>query len=358
MTPHTSRMLPRISRIIVPIVGLALLLTGCSTPQAIENRAVVIVSGGGAVTPFTTPTEACATGMAAGNTDTALREYLLAKGKQVYTAPAMDDWGVVVEPDPSSFGAFGDCPTVLPEQMTIMSGGDINAGGEHLARFLTYLQEKFNVTDVDLIGHSNGGLFSRAAIRILTQTNSSLNFRSLTMMGTPNEGSFPTAYAAGEIGIDKCVNDPFCTEFNTMWLAYAGQADKGINNENTFKFLDGVNSTDGWNEAQAGFLDDIPVTMLAGTNWSNPDGDPKYWPFDGIVAKYSAWAEGVSDDVIPHRTCWSAPLTHSIFVSDFAKLDWQTALTWNKEALARVNQAIDEADTAMSGPNRQGCEAE
>ncbi|MFM8240556.1 MAG: hypothetical protein ACKOAW_09615, partial [Actinomycetota bacterium] len=66
------------------------------------------------------------------------------------------------------------------------------------------------------------------------------------------------------------------------------------------------------------------------------------------------------------------PLTHSIFLSDAYNawaqqlknpgpltpqppLDWQTALTWNDAALARVNQAIDDADTALSTPNRQGC---
>ena len=56
------------------------LLAGCSTggPGSGEKRppgaAVVIVSGGDAVSPFTTPDQACATGLAAGNTDTAIRE--------------------------------------------------------------------------------------------------------------------------------------------------------------------------------------------------------------------------------------------------------------------------------------------
>ena len=68
-----------------------------------------------------------------------------------------------------------------------------------------------------------------------------------------------------------------------------------------------------------------------------------------------AAAEGVSDGVIPHRSCWQGPLTHSIVVSVKIKADWQTALTRNRAALARVNQAIDEADTAISQPNRRGC---
>ena len=92
----------------------ALVVTGCtSTPAAdsssaapAENRAVVIMSGGGAVSPFTTPTQACsdeAGFLAAGNSDTALREYLLEMGKEVYTAPAM----VVTPFCPISWGCAG-----------------------------------------------------------------------------------------------------------------------------------------------------------------------------------------------------------------------------------------------------------
>lgn len=336
----------------------AVTLVGCAPaapPEPEENRAVVIVSGGGAVSPFTTPTEGCASGLSAGNTDTALREYLLEQGKLVYTAPASDTWGTVVEPDPDSFGAFGDCPETLPESMTIMSTGDITASAEKLARFLGYLNERYDVTDVDLVGHSNGGLFSRGAIRILQQTASPITVRSLTMLGTPNEGAVPTAYAAGEIGIEECQGDEFCTTFNEGWKTYAGAADKGLNAQDTRRYLNGPDGTDGWNQWQAGYLDGIPVTLMAGTYFTNEAGNPLYWPYDGIVSESSALAEGISDEVIPHRTCWSAPLTHSIFMSDVAQLDWQTALTWNTEALARVNQAIDEADTALENPTRVGC---
>ena len=333
----------------------SLVLTGCApaaAPAEKENRAVVIMSGGGATSPFTTPTQACKTGLAAGNTDTALRESLLKAGKQVYTAPAMGDWGTVVEPAADSFGAFGDCPEVLPEYLTVMSSGDINASGERLARFVMYLHDTYGVTDVDFVGHSNGGLFSRAAIRLIKQLELPITVRSLTMLGTPNDGAFPTEYAAGEVELSECLGDAFCEKFLTVWKSYAGQVDKGLNGEDTTHYLDG---DDGWNQAQEGFLDGIPVMLIGGSQWSNPAGNPELWPFDGITPVYSAFAQGISDKVIPHRTCWSAPLTHSIFVSDFAELDWQTAMTWNTESLAQVNKAIDSADEALSQPNRQGC---
>jgi len=164
------------------------------TTASAGTRAVVMVSGGGTVTPFTTPSLACKRGLAAGNSLTALRTALLAKGKQVYTAPVMMPWGTVSEPDPQSFGAFGDCPVVLPEQMTIMSLGDIDASGEKLARFLDHLHNTYGVSDVDLVGHSNGGLYSRAATRILRQTQAPVRIRSITMLGTPNNGSVPGSF--------------------------------------------------------------------------------------------------------------------------------------------------------------------
>lgn len=347
----------------------ACLVAGCATnvtnsdAAVSESRAVVIMSGGGAVSPFTTPDQACSSEegfYSAGNSDTALRDYLLARGKQVYTAPAMVPWGTVAEPDPTSFAPFKDCPITLPESMTVMSAGDIDAAGEKLARFINFLFTDYGVTDVDLVGHSNGGLFSRAAIRILRQTQSPVTIRSLTTLGTPHNGSVPGSYTWGEFTTSDCMGDKFCEKFNESWLQYAAQADLGLNRQNTFQYLDGPA---GWNAAQKGYLDGIPVTLLAGTFFTAEGGNPTMWPYDGITSRYSAWAQGVSGGVIPWRTCWEGPLTHSIFVSnEYNKimnpaepLDWQSALTWNAEALARVDQAIDGSDAVTGNPTRQGC---
>lgn len=352
------------------LLGVALLvvsavLPGCrgDSESPATSRAVVIMSGGGAVSPFTTPTQACSSDAgfySAGNSDTALRDYLLAQGKQVYTAPAMVPWGTVSEPDPTSFAPFKDCPEVLPESMTVMSGGDIDAAGEKLARFVNYLHDEYGVTDVDFVGHSNGGLFSRAAIRILRQTQAPVVVRSLTMLGTPNNGSVPGSYTWGEFTKADCLGESFCEQFNQNWLTYAEQTDLGLNRADTFRYLDGP---PGWNNAQVGYLDGIPVTLLAGEVFTAAGGDPRMWPNDGITSRYSAWAAGVSDAVIPWRTCWAGPLTHSIFVTDaynqMMKVlpPWgeQTALTWNTDALARVDRAIDESDSALQRPDRQGC---
>ena len=347
-------------------VSVGLLLVGCSaTPSADsttsasppEKRAVVIVSGGATSSPFTTPTQACKDGdgyLAAGNTDTDLRAYLLEMGKQVYTAPVMDTWGPVAEPTDDRPGPFKDCPIVLPETMTILSTGDLNAGGERLARFLNYLHTEYGITDVDLVGHSNGGLWSRSAIKVLKGTDSPITVHSLTMMGTPNSGSVPGRYTVGEITLDSCAGDAYCETALKNWVPFADKVDKGLNREDTEKFLGGP---DGWNAAQGNALDGIPVTLIAGTYFSNSAGDPTVWPYDGTASRYSAWATDVSDATIPWRTCWEGPLLHTIYQAAQLQVPWDLAMTNNTDAIARVNQAIDQSDNALSTPNRQGCGA-
>ena len=57
---------------------VCLLLAGCAgkatTGSDSGSRAVVIVSGLASSSPFTTPQNACATGLSAGSADTAIRD--------------------------------------------------------------------------------------------------------------------------------------------------------------------------------------------------------------------------------------------------------------------------------------------
>ena len=350
-------------RLAIAIVGLVVLIGGCSSSSSSSangskpkpNRAVVLVSGGALVTPFTTPTQACRDGdgfLAAGNTNTALRSYLLAQGKQVYTAPAMNDWGPVKEPASDSLGPFKDCPPQLPESMTITTTSDLNAGGERLARFVTYLHDQYGVTDVDLVGHSNGGLWSRAAIKVLKDTSSPVAVRSLTTLGTPHVGAIPPRFYAGEIALSSCMGQAFCEKTVQGWKQLVASVDKGLSAQDTVRFLSGP---DGWNAAQGAALDGIPVTLLAGTYFTASGGDPLLWPNDGTVARASAFASDVPDAVMPWRTCWEAPLVHWLGYTVELGLPATVSITDNPDALARVNQAIDGAETALQRPTRQGC---
>ena len=304
-----------------------------------SSRAVVIVSGGDAVTPFTTPDQACAVGLAAGNTDTALREDLLDHGHTVYTSPAMNGRGPVTDQD--GFGAFAGAPVTLPDVMTVDSTGSIDLAGERLARFLAYLHDTHDVRDVDVVGHSMGGLYSRAAIRILQRTGSVLRIRSLTTLGTPWAGSFLSDYANGMTPLSDSRGDAFCEQNMAQFKAEVSRLMTGSGREVNQRYLLGA---DGWNEFQAGVLDDIPVTLIAGQRFDAPEPvNPMVWPNDGLVTLRSALAVDISERVLPHRRTAVFDDTHSIFVSDAAGLAWETALTWDPRVFDVVRQAIADA---------------
>lgn len=334
---------------------LALILAACGGGGGSDKRpastAVVIVSGGAATSPFTAPDQACVTGLAAGNTDTALREYLLKQGYVVYTSPAMAGRGQVT--DQTGFGPFGVCPVTLPENMTVNSTGSIDTAGEHLARFLNWLHTDKGVNEIDVVAHSMGGLYSRAAIRVLTTTNSPVKVRSLTTIGTPWQGSYLSEYANGMRPLTDCLGDKFCESAMTSFAAEVKQLVSGSGREVNSQYLMGK---DGWNEFQSGVLDKIPVVLIAGQRFTKPGQvDPTIWPNDGLVALQSALAKNISDSVLPHRHCYTFDDTHSIYVSNLAGLDWNTALTWDPKVLDVVHKAIEGAPKALDGPNREGC---
>lgn len=346
----------RILALTSAILLTATIAAGCGdkpaeTQKRTASQAVVIVSGGDATSPFTTPDQACATGLAAGNTDTALREYFLKQGYTVFTSPAMAGRGQVV--DQTGFGAFGVCPVTLPENMTVDSTGSIDLAGEHLARFLNYLHTEKGVTDVDLVGHSMGGLYSRSAIRVLTTTNSAVKVHSLTTIGTPWQGSYLSDYANGIIPLTDCLGDKFCESAMKGMKDEVTRLMAGSGREVNQAYLMGKN---GWNEYQSGVLDKIPVTLIGGNKFTKSGQvNAAVWPNDGLVALQSALGKDISDAVLPHRRCYSFENTHSIYVSNAAGLDWNTALTWNPQVFETVRKAIDDAPHAMSEANREGC---
>ncbi|CAN5232556.1 hypothetical protein BH11ACT4_BH11ACT4_11980 [soil metagenome] len=301
-----------------------------------ESRSVVIVSGGDAVSPFTTPTRGCTMGLAAGNTDTALREHLLMRGHSVFTSPAMNARGPVIE-QLEGFGPFGGMPFALPEHMTVNSTGDIDLAGEHLARFLGYLHTEFGVDTVDIVAHSMGGLFSRAAIRLLRLVDSPLRIRSLTTLGTPWQGAVVGDYTIGDVDTGVAVGDVFLERVMSEFKGRASTLPVGAAQQVTHRYLMG---DDGWNAFQAGALDGIPVTLIGGSYFEAAGGAERYWPHDGLVSVSSALAVDVPAAVLPNRSTFTFPRTHSIFISDAAGAEWGTAMTWDPEVLEVVHTAI------------------
>jgi hypothetical protein len=256
----------------------------------------------------------------------------------------------VVEPAADSFGAFGDCPDPLPAYMTIVSNADVDNAGEHLAHFANYLNETYGVTEIDWVGHSNGGLYARSATRILQQMSSPVQGVSLTTVGTPWMGSFPFQVVYGEEPATDCMGDPRC-EGIIAGITEELSNDQLLAREQLYKYILGDK---GWNQAQIGVLDNIPVFMLGGAYLTNDAGDPRFWPFDGLVSAYSATAQGLPETTAPQRQCKVYPLTHSIFISNLLELDWQTALTWNAEALNDVSAFITSAREGKM-PQGDGC---
>ena len=313
---------------------------------------MVIVSGLASTSPYTTPEAACAVGLAAGSADTAIRDHLTGKGHIVYTAPAMAGHGQVK--DQTGFGAFAACPLTLPEDMTIDTTGSIDLAGEHLARFLTYLHTDKGVDEFDLVGHSMGGLYARAAIRALAGFHSTLGVHSLTTIGTPWQGSYLADYANGAVSLSDCLGEQFCqSQMQGFARDIAGVYASGSAREVGQNYLMGAR---GWNQVQAGVIGNIPVMLIGGDRFTRSGRvNPQVWPNDGIVALRSALAVDIDDAVLAHRRCYTFDDTHSDYVSNIAGLPTETALTWDARVLDVVSSAIDDAPAALGGPNRQGC---
>ncbi|MBY0440993.1 MAG: alpha/beta hydrolase [Mycobacteriaceae bacterium] len=334
------------------------MLVGCGSKSGgdknhAESRAVVIISGGESTSPYTSPDQACATGMAAGHTDTAIREYLLKQGYTVFTSPAMAGRGQVV--DQTGFGPFGVCPVILPETMTVDSTGSIDTAGDHLARFLNYLHTDKGIDTVDLVGHSMGGLYARAAIRTITTINLPIRVSSLITVGTPWQGTYMSDYVNGTIPLTDCVGDQLCENAMKNFKTELQHLVSGSAREVSQSYLMGK---DGWNQFQAGVLDKIPVTLIAGAKFAKAGPvNPLVWPNDGEVAVRSAFAVDIADSVLPHRRCFTFDDTHSIRLSTGLGLDWKTALTWDPAVFEVLRTAIDNAPKALGGVNREGCPA-
>ena len=335
-------------------LAAAVLLAGCShagTQAPPPSRAVVLVSGLASTAPYTTPEASCAIGLPAGTDHTPLREHLLGKGYSVFTAPAMAGPGQVH--DTTGYGAFAACPAPLPASMTIDSTGSIDLAGEHLARFIDWLHTDKHIDEVDLVGHSMGGLFSRAAIRTLQAERSPVQVMSLTTIGTPWQGSYLANFADGSVPLSTCLGDQFCeSQMKGYARDIAAVHVSGSARELERSYLTGAT---GWNSFQAGVLDDIPVTLIGGDRFDRTGGDPAVWPNDGIVELRSALARDVDDIVLPHRRCRIVDDTRSDYVSMITNSKRDTALTWDPRVLDAVTEAIDGAATALDGANRQGC---
>jgi triacylglycerol lipase len=261
---------------------LAIVLALVMPATALASSAVVLVSGFDTATPFTVPLPSCAA--QAGPTwgaSTGPAATLRAAGEQVFTAPVANAGG---SPGLPCIGPGGAVP---PAADVIDSNGDVNANGAALMRFLQFLSTNYGVTSVDLVGHSDGGLWSRSAITQLRAADAGPTVQSLTTLGTPQTGSFGADLA--ELVVDgRCqVSDPteqaVCEALLSVVQQLATDLGPTTLRELTSSFLEG------WNPQQT---IGCPVSVAAGTYVDLPYVGsllPRYYnPSDGIVGEASA----------------------------------------------------------------------
>ncbi|MDR6692496.1 pimeloyl-ACP methyl ester carboxylesterase [Microbacterium sp. 1154] len=293
--------------------------------------AVVLVSGGAAVTPYTDPERAAATGLAAGNTLTALREHFVSAAVPVFTAPARMGVGTV-ERD-AGWQGFDDVPLVLPAEVTVNAVGAVDDAGRALAGFVRWLRAEHRIGSVDLVGHSMGGLFSRAAIRELRAGGPRVE--RLVTLGTPWDGAVLGDAVAGDITTADAQGDPATTTILEQAMTYAAVHSQGAAEQVSRRFLRA------WNQTQAGVLDGIPVTAIGAGHFAAATEPAQLWPHDGLVSLRSGRAEDVPVEVAPLVDRRSFPdLVHSIFFADAFGLPWERALTWDPEVFAVVDAAL------------------
>ena len=308
-------------------------------------RAAVLVSGVGSVTPFTTPTHACSSGFSAGNSWAYVRDYLVARGIPVFTAPAMTGPGPVQDQSDDLLGPFADGPGALPAEMTINSIDSVHDGGVALSRFMSYLASEHGVREIDVVAHSLGGIFSRNGIREARQGGVPIRFRSLTTLGSPWE---PVMLA----------NPPYQPEIACDGLEVCVQTVTALTAVPSVRNIVDFFQPEvfgPWTAEQTGALDDIAVTLVAGTYFAKIDGRKDKWPNDGFVQWRAALAQSVPDSVLPDRVGLSFPLTHSRAESLAVNEPESMGLTWNAAVAGAVAHAIETAGTDRRLPNRFGC---
>lgn len=267
----------------VAVAALALAASASAAPSYPE--AVVLVSGFDTQTPFTTPDPSCnGKEGEAWDPPTGVAAALKAAGRKVFTAPVHQAGGNGLNPcDPD-----GPSP---PQADYIDSNGEVDANGAALAGLLAFLRDNYGVQRVQLVGHSDGGLWSRSAI---TQDGAyaGVSILSLTTLGTPHTGSFIADLAIDTEGA-KCESESellrlLCLGLRTSVEAIIDDIGQTATEELTNDYL----AT--WNPLQT--IGKCPVTGIAGTFVGAGESQfPYYIPDDGLVGEASALARAAQD---------------------------------------------------------------
>ncbi|MGK2932503.1 MAG: hypothetical protein ACSLFD_07015 [Solirubrobacterales bacterium] len=281
--------------------------------------AVLLVSGFQTETAFTSPSPTCAGRM--GSTFgimNGIGPALRAAGYDVFTAPETK----IGDKVPTPCTAEGD--PVPASNMVIQTNGETVANGAALARYIGFLQDEYGVTDLHLVGHSDGGLWSRSAI---TQNSaySGLTVQSLTTLGTPHTGSY-LADLAMELNNGQCdFSNPVEQDICDVVVPLADLIVAELGPTATAELSNDYLAT--FNPQQQ--IGNCPVSTIGGDHVSF--GIPffsYYTPSDGLVGIASALAKSARDfngSTIPapnfpdHRQAGVYDVVHGASMSIFSK---------------------------------------
>lgn len=287
------------------------------------RRAAVLVSGGGSISPFTTPEVGCAEGLAAGGTLTAWREGLLAAGIETYTAPATVGSGVADRD--SGWAGFAGAPRVLPTELTLDSVGEVEESATCLARFLIYLREVHEVDELDIVAHSLGGVFSRSAIMRLREWRSDVRVASLTTVGTPWLGSFVRHFDAESMPMPEPA-----ASYAASIMGHMRQGGRLVAERDAPPL---------WSDGKEHALDGLALTRIAGTYFTG-DGSPAIYPHDGMASRDSVFAIDADPVVLPPARCIELPDVHSIYFARVMDLPWERSITWDPAVVHHIVDAV------------------
>ena len=288
------------------LVAAILLLPGTAQASPSYPEAVLLVSGFETESPYTSASSACAgkegsewnPPVPTGAEQVGVAHALRLAGYNVFTAP-VDKGGTTAPITPPLACAGKGEPLPDPKSnVVISSNGGTADNGVALANLIAFLRDRYGVTDLHVVGHSDGGLWSRSGIT-QNAAYAGVNIQSLTTLGTPHTGSYLADLAIG-------LNDGNCDFSNRIeqricdvLVPLARLVVKKLGTKATRELTSGFLTT--WNPKQQ--IGSCPVSVIAGdhVNFGIPFLG-YYTPSDGLVGLSSAqarWAIDVNGHLIP-----------------------------------------------------------
>lgn len=339
--------------------------------------AVVLVSGFLSQTPFTTPTQPCsAPGMSAGGTWSVMRDALIAAGYPVYTAPETTYNYVNGQPQPTTITpatmGLGTCGAQqLPASMTINTLGDFDINSSILANFLQYLRTSQGVQRVWLVGHSDGGLWSRGALDYASSL-SGVQVQSITTIDTPWTGSFLADLGERELSNNCSWWDVVCLGYVAALTDLADYLDAGAAEGQAFPEMTSTSMVS-WNARMAGVpgqtpfyaasaigINDPTAFSIFGAEGSSPFSNPN----DVAVGIASQQAQGlVANGTVSQLACFatipglhlSLPASKLAYVQDVDLMNTYpgstTPVTENPMTVANVEDVLTGQPPTASCPS-------